>query len=74
MDITLNLPERILREAERLAREEGVRVASYLADAVEEYVKTASQQRAVAQIHELLGWAEEARTPDHSSIRVRKRG
>jgi metal-responsive CopG/Arc/MetJ family transcriptional regulator len=54
MRITMSVPERIAREAERLAREEGTAIAEFCARAVEEYVKTESQQRAIDQINALL--------------------
>jgi metal-responsive CopG/Arc/MetJ family transcriptional regulator len=54
MQITLSVPERIAREAERLAREEGTAISEFCARAVEAYVKTESQQRAIDQINALL--------------------
>jgi hypothetical protein len=55
MDIRLTLSDRIGREAERLAAEEGVPLAEFCAEAVRTHVKQLSQQRAIAQIDALLG-------------------
>jgi len=54
MQITFTLPERVAREAERLALETETSVAELCARAVEESVKQMSQQRALDLIDALL--------------------
>jgi hypothetical protein len=54
MRVTLDLPERIAREAADLAHKVGAPVSELCAHAVEEYVKAASQQQAIDMIHAIL--------------------
>jgi hypothetical protein len=60
MRVVLSIPDRIGREAERLAREDGVSLAEYAARAIGSHVKAASRQRAIDAINAMLGSAGRA--------------